>query len=274
MNDLNPLIAKANKLVESAYRLTLAEQKLVLSLLAQIDSHPDRAPVTEKTRMEVTASGISDLFDTPKRQAYDLLREAAEKLAERWVVIDSPDPDEPSLAQTKTRWVHAIDYLPAQGRLRLYLAPKVIPYLTQLAGDFTRYRLRHVIAMTSVYAIRLYELLVQWQSEGEREVAVEWIKRQFELDDEYQRIYDLKKRVIQPAVDQINEHSNLWVTCSQRKIGRRVVAFQFQFGTKSQGPVPLRDAARNSPLTAIKLTRSGIQRLALPGESWDEAQCR
>jgi len=45
-------------------------------------------------------------------------------------------------------------------------------------------------------------------------------KDQFQVAEKYQRVVDLKKRVIDPAVEEINEHSNLWVRYGQRKSGR------------------------------------------------------
>jgi plasmid replication initiation protein len=252
----SPLISKSNHLVEASYRLTLDEQRLVLSVLTLVDTHPDKPAARPDTPIEVTASDINDLLPVSRKKAYELLQEATDRLAERWVVIDYPDPEEPDVVRTKTRWVSAISYLPDRGAVRLYLAPKIIPYLTQLAGTYTSYRLQHVAQMTSVYAIRLYELLMQWQMKGEREVSIEWMKKQFMIPDSYSRIYDLKRYVIQPAVDQINEHSNLWVKYSQRKSGREVVALQFQFGQKENDNKTL---AGPQARASAKPKRSGLK---------------
>ena len=54
------------------------------------------------------------------------------------------------------------------------------------------------------------------------------------MEEKYSRLGDLKKRVIEPAVAEINEHSNFWVTYGQRKVGRIVTHFQFQFGLKGK----------------------------------------
>lgn len=264
-----PTITKANKLIEASYKLTLAEQRVLLALLTQVNSHPDAEPITSDTPLVVTAGSIADLVGLPLKQAYELLASAVEKFAERWVIINNPDPEEPELVKTRTRWVTAIDYLPDRAQLRTYFAPKIIPYVTHLSGEFTSYRLKHVACMNSVYAIRLYELLIQWQSKGEREVKVDWLKEQFQIPSKYPRMYDFKKRVLQPAVDQINEHSNLWVLWSQRKIGRNVVALQFQFGvkkTKEEQPT------LNHPVS--RLTRDEIAKHAHPGETWEQATAR
>lgn len=79
----------------------------------------------------------------------------------------------------------------------------MIPYSSQLSREFTQYKLKHVARFESVYSIRLYELLVQWSSIGEREIEVEWLKRQFQVAEKYERVVDLKKRVIDPAVAEI-----------------------------------------------------------------------
>ena len=81
--------------------------------------------------------------------------------------------------------------------------------------------------MSSVYAIRLYELLVQWRELGEREVQIGWLKEQFQVPNNYSRMYDFKRNVIDIAVDQINTYSDLTVSYTQRKVGRQVVALQF-----------------------------------------------
>ena len=268
-------VTQANKLIEASYHLTLAEKRVLLALLAQINSHPDATALDPYTPLTVTAGGIADLIGIPTKKAYDLLAAAVERLAERWVIIDNPDPDKPQVTRTRTRWVTAIDYQPGRGELQTYFAPKIIPYLSQLSSEFTRYRLQYVASMNSVYAIRLYELLVQWQGSGEREVEVDWLKDKFQITDKYPRLFDFKKRVLQPAVDEINEHSNLWVRYGQRKSGRVVIALQFQFGVKTSAEADTAKAVTGSKAgTQRRMTRNEIERQARPGESWQQAESR
>jgi plasmid replication initiation protein len=99
----------------------------------------------------------------------------------------------------------------------------MLPYLSELKGQFTRYKLEHIGNMTSIYAIRLYKLLMQWKTTGVREV---------EIEDIYPDMHNLKKRVIDPANKDINIHSNYPVSWTQRKTGRRVTHFIFSFAEK------------------------------------------
>jgi plasmid replication initiation protein len=246
-------VVKSNKVIEASYMLSLSEQRVLLACIAQIDS---RSELTENYRFEITASGMADLAGLDSlSNAYRDLKKAAEKLYERSVIIDDPDPANPQIAQRKTRWISSIDYVPGEGKLVLSFSFGIIPYLSQLSREFTQYKLKHVAKFESVYSIRLYELLVQWSSAGEREIEVEWLKNQFQVDDKYSRLTDLKKRVIEPAVAEINEHSNFWVSYGQRKLGRTVTHFQFKFGLKNQ------------PKEVKHITEEEIKQKAWPGET-------
>ena len=230
-NNSNSLtVVKSNKVVEASYMLSLAEQRVLLCCIAQIDS---TAALSENYRFEVTAAGISDLVGIENRSSmYRDLKIASEKLYERSVIIDDPEPDNPKITQRKTRWISSIDYMPGEGKVVLCFAVDIIPYLSQLSREFTQYKLAHVASFESVYSIRLYELLVQWISIGQREIEVDWFKRQFQVDDKYSRVVDLKKRVIDPAIKEINQYSNFWVRYEQRKTGRTITHFNFEFGLK------------------------------------------
>jgi plasmid replication initiation protein len=285
--DNNPnylTVVKSNKVVEASYMLSLAEQRVLLACIAQIDS---TAVLTEEYRFEVTASGIADLAGLENlSNTYRDLKKASEKLYERSVIIDDPDPDNPKITQRKTRWISTIDYVPGEGKVVLSFAFGIIPYLSQLSREFTKYKLKHVAKFESVYSIRLYELLVQWSSSGEREIEVEWLKNQFQVGEKYSRLVDLKKRVIDPAVEEINQHSNFWVKYGQRKSGKTITHFQFQFGLKDK-PQPLerkqlteeeinRQAKPGETKAAVvaRLTGTSLADFAKPGETFDQAMTR
>ncbi|NOU12741.1 MAG: replication initiation protein [Methylococcaceae bacterium] len=272
-------VVKSNKVVEASYMLSLAEQRVLLACIAQIDS---TAVLTEDYRFEITASGVADLAGLESlSNTYRDLKKASEKLYERSVIIDDPDPDNPKITQRKTRWISSIDYVPGEGKLVLSFAVGIIPYLSQLSREFTKYKLKHVAKFESVYSIRLYELLVQWSSAGEREIEVEWFKQQFQVGDKYSRVVDLKKRVIDPAIAEINEHSNFWVKYGQRKSGKTITHFQFQFGLKDEPKKYKhlsdeeinRQAKPGETKAAVvaRLTGTSLSEFAKPGESFEQA---
>jgi hypothetical protein len=109
----------------------------------------------------------------------------------------------------------------------------MVPYITRLETEFTPYRLEKVANMSSAYAIRLYEFLIQWVSVGKREIELEWLKKTLMVDKDYKALCDFKKRVLDVALSQINEFSDLTVSYTQRKTGRIVTHLIFIVSQKT-----------------------------------------
>jgi len=250
---------KHNDLIQARYSaLTMPEQLLLLAVIGQSDPRK----LTAETPVELTVSAFRDLVDAKGGSSYDELKKAVKRLYNRSVIIANPDPDDPALTETETRWISSINYYKGDGRIRLYFAPKIIPYLANLNSNYTSFFIRHVANFKSKYGVRLYELLIQWRSKGSREIEIDWLRKTWQLENKYKAMKDLKKDVIAPAMKDINQHSNFWVKFGQRKSGRRVVAFQFTFGLK------------HPENKKKKLTREYIEKHARPGETWEQAAAR
>ncbi len=266
MNHNNLIVCKANDVIEACYKLSLNEQRVVLACIAQVNSMEELL-VTDS--FELSAKNFANLFSVSKDRAYSELQEVARNLYQRSLTIHDPDPMRPKLKKIETRWISSIGYMPEDGKIVLRFSLEILPFLGLLDGKFTRYKLEHVGKMTCIYAIRLYELLMQWKTTGVREVEIDWLKKQFQLDEGYDRMDNLKARVIEPAVKDINEHSNYQVSWTQRKTGRRVTHLTFTF-TEKQPPKP-KAAPKPKEKTINGVTESEIQKLAQPGESWEAA---
>ena len=50
--------------------------------------------------------------------------------------------------------------------VNIRFATDIYPYLSELEKNFTKYRLANIVQLTSVYAVRLYELLICWLGQG------------------------------------------------------------------------------------------------------------
>ena len=149
----------------------------------------------------------------------------------------------------------------------------MIPYLSVLEREFTKYKLESIAKMTSTHAIRLYELLMQWGSVGERDVSIEWLKRQTQIEGKYTAIKDFKKSVIDVAVSQINEYTDLEVSYDQRKSGRTVTHLIFTFKPKLSPKLEEKAPKKVKPegLLINGVPKVDIERLARPGESYEDA---
>lgn len=271
--DTDLQVVKSNHIIEASYRLSVAEQRVILSAISQV--RRDKA-VTDEVLYSVTAAELAHLCGTDPKTAYRDLQNAAERLQTRRVSL-LLEPDGVTIRTKRRRvtcWVQTVDYIDQEGRIEMRFGKDILPYLTGLQREFTRYALSDVAKMTSAYGIRLYELLVQWPG-GHREVGLDDLRRWLQLEDRYPSIKDFKRWVLDPAVEQINQHSPLMVIWSQRKTGRRVTHLVFDYTLKkpSKARSGLTDAAKQKRKSE-KLTDADIARLARPGESWEAARAR
>jgi plasmid replication initiation protein len=116
-----------------------------------------------------------------------------------------------------------------------------------------------------VHAVRLYELLVQYLSLGKREIEIDWLKESLQLSEAYPRIETFKRKVIDVSVDQINAHTDITTSYTQRKTGRNVTHLNFKIDAKEAAPKTVKRPS---------LTRAYVEKHAHPGESWEAARER
>jgi len=264
--DSTSLIYKSNALIEASYRLSVVEQRIMLACISQVRRDE---PISDDVLYTVTAQQIAEMSGTSSKQAYRELQEAALRLKRREVrLTQEPNGQGRKRKVMVTGWVQTIFYVESEGRIELRFTKDMLPYLAELTQQFTKYALADVAKMTSAYAIRLYELLIQWDGIGKREVSVEQLREFLQLEDRHPLMGDLRRWVIEPAIEQINEHSPLEVSWSQRKTGRKVTHLHFTFGPKK---VPEKGSGKSAKPSLKTITEGELSRLARPGESLDQA---
>lgn len=265
----SPMVYKSNALVEAAYRLSVQEQRIILACISQARRDEE---VTDEVLYSVTAAELAELSGTALEASYSELKAAALRLKRREVrLTQEPNGKGKKPSIMITGWVQTIIYREGEGRVELRFTRDMLPYLTGLQREFTRYALADVAKMTSAHGIRLYELLAQWP-EGHRVVPLDDLRRWLQLEDRYPSIKDFKRWVLDPAVEQINEHSPLSLTWSQRKTGRKITHLVFDYTPKKQPAKAVGKAPAKRK--AGKLTKEEVGRLARPGESWEAAYAR
>lgn len=266
------VVVKHNDLVRAAYRLSIIESRIVLSCIAKINS---KEKLTPTKKFSIHVSEILDLLDKENARGahYTYLKEAVDKLAERWVYF--LEPSKRSL-EMKSRWVCSIIYIPNEARIELNFAPDILPFLCELTDNFTQYQLSNVLQFKVAYSSRFYELFKSWQS-SEKTLTIEWLKEHLDLEDCYDRIDNLQNRVIKPALAEINAQTDITASYTSVKEGRRVVAFKFtfvclddkKFKPKRKSPTP-----KFSQDRIDGVLKSDLEKYAKPGESYSQAATR
>lgn len=248
----NGLVVKDNALINASYNLELTEQRLIM--LAIINARESGQGITADSKLEIHASDYAKLFNVSIDASYKALREAVNNLFNRQFSYTAEYKRTGKTGVVRSRWVSRIFYVDDLALLEITFAPDVVPLVTRLEEHFTSYQAKQIAHLTSKYATRLYELLIAWREVGKVppiEIG-EFRTRLGLLDDEYTAMHNFKKRVLEPSIKQINEHTDITVTYEQHKKGRLISGFSFRLKQKQQ---PKSVESKRDPNTADLFTK-------------------
>ena len=249
------LVVKDNSLINASYSLGLVEQRIML--LAIVEARETGQGIDTDTFLEVHAQHYADRFDINVNNAYSMLSEATQTLFNRQVTYTVHDEKRNKPEKRVVRWVSGISYVEGAGVVKLRFAPEVVPLITRLEKNFTSYELEQVKNLNS-YATRLYEILVSWRSVGKVTISLEELRNNLGLIDEYSRLEAFKRRVLDLALNQINEHTDITAQYEQHKQGRVVTGFTFRFKIKRDKKKDVIDVGKRDADTADMFTVEGL----------------
>jgi plasmid replication initiation protein len=234
-------IVKSNSLIQAKYRLSIQEQRIMLLAISQIAKDEE---LTDQKMYSVHASEFQDFTGVSLKQSYAELKQAALKLKRREVSItEKPNGQGKHEEVLVAGWVQSIRYIKNYSRVDLRFNHDMIPYLNDLKKEFTVFSIKNndhisLLKMNSNYAYRIYELMMQWRGTAskenicERTIDINWLRDILDLPNSYKAIGELKRRVLHPAIDDINNHSPFWLKVSDLKSGRSITHIKLTFGAK------------------------------------------
>jgi plasmid replication initiation protein len=229
------IVYKANELIRASYELSLSEQRVILLCIANINSSED---IPKDYQFTITTEAMARELGVSRVNAARDLKTAVNKLYNRTIKIDSRDDSE-------MRWLYKKAFFESSGVAVIHISPSLFPFLFELKKCFTSYHLKYVAQFKSAYSIRVYELLRQFKKETQLCVDVGWLREALQLGDKYPRTSDIKKKIVLPAIADIQEFSDLNVSYEQVKYGKEIVKFIFKYApkktpqTKSNATKPL-----------------------------------
>lgn len=231
-----------NALVRAGNSLTLNEKRLVMIGIAKLDSKGS-ASLTGNLTSKVTVAEFAELAELNEKDAYKELKRAANNLYEQKIEFFEPDHKRkgaPLLIHTRMRWVGAAKYHMKEGWVELKWWYEVLPFLTTISRDFTKYKLKQATALRSVYSWRLLELLMRFQSTGWAEYSIEDFYASMQAPDSLKKDFGAsRRRIIEPAVKELIAKDGWLIEWTAIKAGRKVKALRFEFSRNPQGTLDL-----------------------------------
>lgn len=226
------LVVKDNNLIQKAKSNLTSTQKKLISYVISLITPTDK----EFQRYDISVSDFCYLCGIDRNHFYTEFKDIIDDLDNKafWIKTDTKI--------FKFRWFSEAEYIPKQGKIRVLLHSQVKPYLLELKKNFTMYELGNILELKSKYSMDLYEILKSYSYQYVREFKIEELKDILNASG-YTVFKDFRKRVLDVAIDDINNKTDLYVTYDLIKGGRgaKVQAINFHIKTKQYVTLPYLD---------------------------------
>ena len=216
----NAMIAmQHNNLVEAKYSMTLQQKRIMIWLVSQIK--PNDIDFKEHV---LSIRELIEICQLSGESSYKEIRNITFSLIEKGIrIIDITDPS--NKREIQVSWLSSADYY--QGKVKLSFSPKLKPYLLQLKEKFTAINVIDLMQFKSIHAIRIYELLKQYQDLGERTLTINEIKECCGVKDRLKQYIEFEKYLLLIAQREINEKSDIHFEFERIKPSRKIVGIKF-----------------------------------------------
>lgn len=229
-----PEIRQHNAITTARYDYSACQLDILFYLLSKI-----RKEDSASQEYQVYVKDIESM--TGRTWNYQQLREATADMGSRLFEIKAAH-------SYKQLWMfQKVEYMDGQGFFTIKLAEDIKPYLFELKDNFTSYQLHSALKLSSKYAKRIYQLASQWKDIGETKAYdLEELKIMLKLKDpsgkkaeQFERISDFKKFVLDIALRQINEHTEFEISYHLIKEGRSFKSVRFYINSQKPKQLPI-----------------------------------
>jgi len=223
------MVAQHNEFIRHPKnKLTAQEQNIVYFLFSKVKPNDK-----DFMRVHFTAEEFCEIcgMNTESGKNWSDIKAALVSLANKsaWAT----GIDEHGKYETLVRWVDTYKIYQDSGKMEAVLSQSIKPFLIGLIekGNYTQAELVGFLAMKSVYSKRLYELLKSYVKNKYPEMLSP-TKKEFELEElknlvnatDYKEFKNLKQRVLDPSMNEINSVGDIFVSYETAKRNGRAVS--------------------------------------------------
>ena len=229
----NNLVVQSNALIEAHYKqeYTVQEQRTVLWLISEI--HKEDYILTrncEHKLIRITAKDYANLMGISVDNVYRDAQKIADDLGSKRFTIPTDS------GWINFGWISSMEYKKGEGIIEAEISPKILPFILDLKKQFTSFKLENVLYLKSAHAIKLYQLLAQYKTIGAREIQISDLRSILGIGNlsTYKLYGNIKSKILEISKREINKKTDLTISYSEIKKGRKVDAIKFKITQKAQ----------------------------------------
>ena len=226
-------VTKSNALVNSSYRLSLNELRIVLYGLAHIDPYDNEFPLFHRISVKELAN-FYDIGDKRRGSFYNDIKHA---LVKKFWEREFSYFDEELNEVVKRRWLIEVRHGRGDGTIAYHYNPLIKKHLQNLANNFTTYFLENIAKMKSAYAVRLYEICIMFLNASSNKKTIftkeiKELKNHLGVSEQYNRFSNFKQKILEKSKKEINKNSDINFSYKVIKLGRHPHTIQFTVSKK------------------------------------------
>ena len=204
--------------IQECFKSMSIDEKRLLILASPIARIID---ATEKDAITITSESFAKECGIKTNSAYSQMEEASKNLLRRYFSYGD------NKKKTYCNWVIRAIY--ENGSISICFPEEVLLMLKEFdkLNPYTKYKKDIVLSLKKDYSFDLYHLAKKYQAMGQFEMSLEHIKTELGLPKSYDKLCNLKDRVIKPSLDEITANTDIELTYENVKQGRSVVGFKF-----------------------------------------------
>lgn len=214
----NQLVVKSNSLIQKTrYELSTEEQKLILYLVSLIKPQD-----SELQEYHIDIKKVCSIFGIQEKGSnYAYLRQCLRGLSDKSFWISTPEKD------LLIRWLERLEINKFETYVSCRLDDRLKPFLLQLKECFTSYELCYVLALKTKTAIRLYEIFNSYAYKQTIVISLEELRSMFSLENKYPLYNDFKRYILDKAIKEINEFTDLIINYEPVRQQKAVTSIKF-----------------------------------------------
>ena len=264
-------ITKSNAVINSSYRFSLNELRILLYGLSHINPHSDEFPMFHRIHIKELAE-FYNIGEKDRGSFYDDIKHA---LITKFWSREFSYFDEDLGEVVKRTWLAEVRYGRKDGTLAYHYNHLIKNQLQQLAKRFTSYVLANISDMKSAYAVRLYEISVMYLNASKKEKTIfskkiDDLKYHLGITDKYKYFFNFKARVLEQAKRDINKHSDIKFSYKVKKLGRLPYEIEFTVSKKTKATPKQPALPEYKPTKLSPAVFEKAKQIALDaGNRWD-----
>lgn len=248
------LVVKGNELIQkNRFELSLTEQKtiaFICSMIKPIDVKDNINEISYQLEYEFNIRDYCKIcgIDYDSGKNYANIKAILKHLRDRSMWLTMPDGSESLVG-----WLAKVNTNKKNGVVKIRIDEDLVPYLFDLGQKFTQYQLYNILAMKSAFSVRIYELLKSYAYQRNKTFDIDELKQLLMVDTvkSYKDFSLFRKKVLEIAIHEINELTDLTIDYEPIKKGNKVVKINFIIQQKNPMERLLAGATVNDQLDNI-----------------------